>query len=87
MPEATRADLFGETRPYLIGGFDKLTIDVFGIEELSDNKVQTDASGRIAFPLIGDVDVGNFPTLREIIAQSADRLVINTNRDVRDAQA
>ena len=35
LPEPTRLDLFEQNRPYLIGPFDKLTIDVFGIEELS----------------------------------------------------
>ena len=49
-PAPDRTDLIGEDRPYLIGPFDKLTIDVFGIEDLSKKEVQTDASGRISFP-------------------------------------
>lgn len=53
LPEPTRADLFEQNRPYLIGPFDKLIIDVFGIEELSKKEVQTDAGGRISFPLAG----------------------------------
>ena len=53
MPEPTRLDLFEQNRPYLIGPFDKLMIDVFGIEELSKQEVQTDAGGRISFPLAG----------------------------------
>lgn len=53
LPEPTRLDLFEQNRPYLIGPFDKLTIDVFGIEELSKQEVQTDAGGRISFPLAG----------------------------------
>jgi polysaccharide biosynthesis/export protein len=56
LPAPDRSDLLGETRPYLIGPFDKLTIDVFGIEELSAREVQTDASGRISFPLAGIVE-------------------------------
>ena len=52
LPEPTRIDLMGSNRPYLIGPFDKLRIDVFGIEDLS-KEVQIDASGRLSFPLIG----------------------------------
>ena len=55
LPPPTRGDLMAANRPYLIGPFDKLVIDVFGIEELSKKEVQTDASGRISFPLIGVV--------------------------------
>ena len=56
LPPPDRTDLFAEARPYLIGPFDKLTIDVFGIEELSQKEVQTDASGRISFPLAGIIE-------------------------------
>ncbi|MEP2987428.1 MAG: polysaccharide biosynthesis/export family protein [Parasphingorhabdus sp.] len=52
LPEPTRVDLQSSNRPYLIGAFDKLKIDVFGIEDLS-KEVQIDASGRLSFPLIG----------------------------------
>lgn len=54
LPEPTRVDLQSSNRPYLIGPFDKLKIDVFGIEDLS-KEVQIDASGRLSFPLIGVV--------------------------------
>lgn len=43
-------------RSYRIGPFDKLEIDVFGVEELSNKKVQVDASGRLSFPLVGTVE-------------------------------
>ncbi|RYD98873.1 MAG: cell surface protein SprA, partial [Sphingobacteriales bacterium] len=39
-------------RPYLIGPFDKLKVDVYGIEEM-DREMQVDASGRVSFPLAG----------------------------------
>ena len=55
LPEPTRSDLLAANRPYLIGPFDKLTIDVFGIEDLT-KEVQIDASGRLSFPLIGVVE-------------------------------
>ena len=55
LPEPTRADQLTANRPYLIGPFDKLKIDVFGIEDLS-REVQIDASGRLSFPLVGVVE-------------------------------
>lgn len=71
LPAPTRSDLLATDRPYLIGPFDKLTIDVFGIDELSAREVQTDASGRISFPLIGVVEAaGKTPgELSEVIEQ------------------
>lgn len=57
LPAPERSDLTALERPYLIGPFDKLKIDVFGIEDLSDKEVQVDASGRISFPLAGIVEV------------------------------
>jgi len=55
LAEPTRVDMLSSNRPYLIGPFDKLKIDVFGIEDLS-KEVQIDASGRLSFPLIGVVE-------------------------------
>ncbi len=71
LPAPDRADLFAQDRPYMIGPFDKLTIDVFGIEELSNKEVQTDAGGRISFPLAGVIDTaGKTPAeLEEIIEE------------------
>lgn len=57
LPAPTLADLKASERPYRVGPFDKLTIDVFGSAELSDKEVQVDASGRITFPLVGTVEV------------------------------
>ena len=50
-------DQVGASRPYLVGPFDKLLIDVFGVEAMSERKVQVDASGRISFPLVGSFEV------------------------------
>ena len=55
LPEPTRVDLLSSNRPYLIGPFDKLKIDVFGVEDLS-KEMQIDASGRLSFPLVGVVE-------------------------------
>lgn len=58
LPVPSYADLQTSDRPYQVGPFDKLVIDVFGSEALSNKEVQVDASGRIAFPLIGSLEVG-----------------------------
>lgn len=57
LPAPDRMDLTAPGTPYYVGPFDKLTIDVFGIPDLSKREVQVDASGRISFPLAGVVDV------------------------------
>jgi polysaccharide export outer membrane protein len=57
LPAPTRADLGGGQRLHLIGPFDRLSIEVFGLPELS-RTVQVDAGGQIALPLTGIVDVG-----------------------------
>ena len=57
-----------QARPYFIGPFDKLTIDVFGIEELSEREVQIDASGRASFPLVGSFEAAG-KTPRQIEAE------------------
>lgn len=73
LPAPVRTDYSAVARPYYIGPYDKLTIDVFGIEELSGRDVQVDASGRISFPLIGLVDV-NGRTPGEVETEIAGRL-------------
>ena len=82
LPEPTRLDLFEQNRPYLIGPFDKLIIDVFGIEELSKQEVQTDAGGRISFPLAGIMEAAG-KTPGELEAEIEQRL---RGQYVRDPQ-
>lgn len=81
LPPPTRADLAG-ARPYQIGPYDKLTIDVFGVPELSQKEIQTDTSGNLSFPLIGTVEAGG-KTPSEVAAIIADRL---RERYVRNPQ-
>lgn len=81
LPAPTRADLAAGDRPYLIGPFDKLSIDVFGIEDLS-KKVQADASGRISVPLAGVIEAAG-QTPSELAGEIASRL---RGRYVRDPQ-
>ena len=82
LPPPNSRDVASSDRPYLIGPFDKLVIDVYGIEELSQKEVQTDAGGRISFPLAGVIEAaGHTPgELEQIIS---DRL---RGRFVRDPQ-
>ena len=80
LPAPDRTDFALPTTPYFIGAFDKLTIDVFGIPELSQRHVQVDASGRISFPLAGAVDVAG-KTPGEISEQLARALRANYVRD------
>ncbi|QIG54279.1 polysaccharide export protein [Altererythrobacter sp. BO-6] len=72
LPEPTVADLAANERPYRVGPFDILTIDVFGSEELSKKEVQVDASGRMTFPLIGTLEVAG-RTPGEVGEMMADR--------------
>jgi polysaccharide biosynthesis/export protein len=71
LPVPDRSDIMGADRPYLIGPFDRLLIDVFGLQELSTKEVQTDASGRISFPLAGVIEAaGRTPgELEEILEE------------------
>ena len=73
LPPPDRSDAINLDRPYLIGPFDKLIIDVFGIEDLSKKEVQTDAGGRISFPLAGIVEASG-KTPGEVEQILADRL-------------
>ena len=57
LPRPETGDLLTPDRPYQIGPFDKLKIDVFGVSEL-DRAVQTDASGNFLYPLIGVINAG-----------------------------
>lgn len=82
MPPPERSDLSADSRPYLIGPFDKLTIDVFGIEDLSQEETQTDASGRISMPLAGVIEAAG-KTPDEVARLIEDRL---RDRYVRDPQ-
>lgn len=82
LPTPDRRDFVGNDRPYLIGPFDKLTIDVFGIDDLSTKQAQVDASGRLSFPLIGVIEVAGH-TPGEVEQMIRQRL---SERFVRDPQ-
>jgi polysaccharide export outer membrane protein len=58
---------------YLIGPYDQLDIDVFGIEDLSGREIQVDASGNASFPLVGVFKAGG-KSLAEVRQLLTDRL-------------
>lgn len=58
LPPPQVVDIAATDRPYRIGPYDKLRVDVFGARELSAEEVQADASGKISLPLIGVIDAG-----------------------------
>lgn len=54
---------------YRIGAYDKLIIDVLGIEQLSDRRVTADGSGTITLPVAGVVELNDLT-----IAEATDRV-------------
>lgn len=55
LPPPEKSDFTTPLEPFHLGPLDKIKIEVFGIEEMSQ-EIQTDASGRITFPLLGTID-------------------------------
>ncbi len=83
LPTPTVGDLGASDRPYRVGPFDRLLVDVFGSEDLSKKEIQVDASGRMSFPLIGTVEVaGKTPNEVEILMES----LLTRGRFVRNPQ-
>jgi polysaccharide export outer membrane protein len=81
LPPPSGADLVAATTAYRIGPLDKLSINVFGVPDLSGT-LQTDAAGNLSMPLIGTVDAsGVTPT--ELAAKIATML---RGHYVRDPQ-
>lgn len=71
LPSPERSDIAASTRPYFVGPLDKLTIDVFGIPELTQREVQVDSEGRLSFPLAGTMDVAGLtpPEIENLLVQ------------------
>ena len=79
LPPPATVDLISQPRAYVIGPLDRLSVDVYGVPELS-RSVQVDASGNIAMPLVGSVAAsGKTPTLlgAEIAQRLGQRYVRN----------
>lgn len=81
LPVPDRRDMTAGDRLALIGPLDTITVDVFGVPELS-REMQVDASGRIAMPLIGTVDAGGKTAAElagDIASELSGRFVRNPN--------
>jgi polysaccharide export outer membrane protein len=82
LPAPAREDQVQGGRPYLVGPYDELKIDVFGIEDMSNREVQVDAAGNLSFPLVGSFAVAG-KTPGEVEAELRRRL---SGRYIRDPQ-
>lgn len=72
LPAPTSRDAVALSRPYYVGPYDKLRVEVFGVQELQRD-IQTDADGAFSFPLVGRiVAAGSTPT--QVAAMLRDRL-------------
>ncbi len=81
MPEPTREDLSRGARVHLLGPFDRVAVEVFGLNELS-RQVQIDANGQIALPLAGQIDASG-KTPQELEQLITERLRGSYVRDPR----
>lgn len=70
LPEPLPTDLVSSPRPQVLGPFDQVSIDVFGLPEFS-RTVTIDRSGNISLPLVGEIAAsGRTPTeLSRIVTQ------------------
>lgn len=73
LPEPGTGDTPAANRPYLIGAFDILIIDVFGIETLAQREVRVDGSGIVSFPIAGAIEASG-KTTTELAAAIEARL-------------
>jgi polysaccharide biosynthesis/export protein len=73
LPTPTPEDFKAADRPYRIGPFDRLLVNVFRVPELSDLEIQVDVSGRVSFPLLGTLEVAGM-TPGEMEASLEERL-------------
>ncbi len=81
LPPPSLGDLANGQRPHLIGPFDKISVEVLGLPELS-RQVQADASGHVQLPMAGSIDVtGQSP---EQLARTIEQRL--AARYVRDPQ-
>ena len=81
LPVPDRGDLVAEDRLALVGPLDTISVNVFGVSELS-REMQVDSGGRIAMPLIGAIDAGGKTAAelaRDIEQQLSGRYVRDPN--------
>ena len=79
LPAPTLADLTGGHRVHLLGPFDRVSVDVLGLPDIS-RQVQLDANGGLALPLAGSID-GNGKTPEQLAQIVEERLRAHYVRD------
>jgi polysaccharide biosynthesis/export protein len=72
LPPPTQEDLSRGRREHLLGTFDRISVDVFGLPDLT-RQVQVDANGQIALPLAGRLTAAGL-TPGQLEAAVAERL-------------
>lgn len=82
LPAPLASDMSPAPTEYVIGPLDRLSVTVFGIEELSREEVQVDSGGNLGVPLAGTVRAAGL-TPAELAASISDSL---RARSVRDPQ-
>jgi polysaccharide export outer membrane protein len=75
LPPPSVTDLTDGQRPHYVGPFDEISVDVLGLPELS-RQVRVDASGHVALPLAGSIDV---------TAKSPEELAVIIEQRLRDS--
>jgi polysaccharide export outer membrane protein len=65
LPHPEPADRLLQNSPYLVGSFDTLEVDVYGVPDMTKRSVTVDSSGSFAFPLAGEVQAAGL-TPRQI---------------------
>ena len=81
LPAPTREDQILQQKSYVVGPMDKVTVDVYGLPDLSKT-LTVDSSGTIALPLVGTIMAAG-RTTAELSGDIAARL---RTRYVRDPQ-
>jgi polysaccharide biosynthesis/export protein len=65
-------------RTFVLGPYDKLVVDVYGIEEMAAREMQVSSAGTIQFPLVGSISVigkGTDDVATEIAARLREQYV------------
>lgn len=72
LPRPEPSDRLSQNSAYLVGSFDTIAIDVYGVPEMT-RSVSVDSSGSFAFPLVGDVKAAGL-TPRQIASELEGKL-------------
>lgn len=83
LPQPTTADIAADRRGYVIGPYDKLSIAVVGMEDLTQT-VQVDAGGFISVPIAGPIEAAG-KTPGQLEAEVTRRLRAGYVRDPKVA--